>query len=229
MNVLFNNQYLEMLYEFMGKSDIRYYLNGFHVKPHSEQGVVLTATDGHRLVTIHDKDGFSDGEYIFPISKGLLSASKKKGRGIFSSKNIIIIKGKALVNAIEYSEFPLDESILDDGEFVSYIEFIKPIDGQFPVASRLFKSLGEPKPTKNIGLNAHYLTGLNKLTSMQKYGAVSVYLYSSNDAILAVAGLNREVVAMIMPARLEKSPLNVPEFVLECGREAGQLQQGVAA
>ncbi|WP_434939180.1 hypothetical protein ACRWQN_17700 [Shewanella sp. HL-SH8] len=228
MNILFNNQYLEMLYEFMAKGDIRYYLNGFHIKPHSEQGVVLTATDGHRLVTIHDKDGFSDGEFIFPISKGLLSASKKKGRGIFSSKNIIIIKGKALVNAIEYSEFPLDESILDDGEFVSYIEFIKPIDGQFPVASRIFKGLGEPKPTKNIGLNTHYLTGLNKLTSMQKFGAVSVYLYSPDNAILAVAGLNREIVAMIMPARLDKLPLNVPEFVFECGRDAGQ-PQGVAA
>lgn len=62
MKTKFNIEYLPMLAAFAAKNDVRYFLNGFHVKPHPEKGVILTATDGHCLINIHDEDGFSDGE-----------------------------------------------------------------------------------------------------------------------------------------------------------------------
>ena len=84
MKTKFNIEYLPMLAAFAAKQDARYYLNGFHVKPHPEKGVILTATDGHCLVTIHDEDGFTDGDYIYPISKELLKAANKKSITVYS-------------------------------------------------------------------------------------------------------------------------------------------------
>jgi hypothetical protein len=221
MNISFNNIYIEMLYEFMAKNDIRYFLNGFHVKPHSAAGVILTASDGHRLVTIHDKDGFSDGEYIFPISKGLLTAAKKKmlSRGL-PNQNVTIINGKALVTAMSHESFPVDEDILNSGVLATYIEFISQIDGRYPDVGRIFNQLGEPKPISNIGLNPHYLSALNKIVHSKMLG-IYLHLFGSNEAVVAVAGIDKEIVAMIMPARMSAddnlNDMTIPSFALQAG------------
>ncbi|MFT6920033.1 MAG: hypothetical protein ACJA2G_002681 [Cognaticolwellia sp.] len=218
MNISFNNIYLEMLYEFMTKNDVRYYLNGFHVKPHSETGIILTATDGHRLVTIYDKDGFSDGEYIFPITKSLLSAAKKKllSKGL-PLNNVTIINGKALVTAICHDSFPVNENILDSGNGVTYIEFISQIDGKFPDIGNLFSRMGEPKPVSNIALNTRYLSALNKIVD-SRFTLASLHLYGPNDSVVAVAGMDKNIVAVIMPGRIGDEFVPVPSFVLQAGK-----------
>lgn len=45
--------------EFASYEATRYYLGGVYVQRRC-QGVLLTATDGHRMIVIHDANGFAD-------------------------------------------------------------------------------------------------------------------------------------------------------------------------
>lgn len=47
--------------------ETRYYLNGVYVTPHPVKGVVLTATDGHRLISLHDEAGKCSAPKIINI------------------------------------------------------------------------------------------------------------------------------------------------------------------
>lgn len=55
--------------------ETRYYLCGVFVEPHPENGVIMTATDGHMLATAHDPDGQIDAPRI--LSAHFKSASFK--------------------------------------------------------------------------------------------------------------------------------------------------------
>lgn len=210
MKIKFDNQYLVMLAEFAAKQDIRYYLNGFHVKPHPEKGVILTASNGHCLVTIHDKNGFADGNYIFPISKGLLAASKLKRLCGLEISNVLIVDGVAMVTAISELDDVNSVNDVENRNLVSYLEFITPIDGKYPNVGRFFKSLPRKKATPVIPLDPSLLAKLTKLKVNQHSGA-NFHFYSQTNAVAAVMGRENEIVAMIMPMRFDVINA-LPEF-----------------
>ncbi|WP_037427186.1 hypothetical protein [Shewanella sp. POL2] len=195
MKTKFNIEYLPMLAAFAAKQDVRYCLNGFHVKPHPEKGVILTATDGHCLVTIHDEDGFSDGEYIYPISKELLKAANKKA--LPSIQNIFINDGVAMLTSIYdiIDTFTTFEALdTQERKFITHIEFINPIDARYPNVGKLFKSrLSDEnlKPASTIGMNVNLLSRLSKLNYCKINGAV-LHLADKNS-LIAVMGLKKEI------------------------------------
>lgn len=54
------------------------YLNGVYIHPHPVKGALLVATDGHRLVVIHDEDGACPGDpAIIQADKTFLGALMK--------------------------------------------------------------------------------------------------------------------------------------------------------
>ncbi|MFB2682771.1 hypothetical protein [Shewanella mangrovisoli] len=223
MKTKFNIEYLPMLAAFAAKQDVRYYLNGFHVKPHPEKGVILTATDGHCLVTIHDEDGFTDGDYIYPISKDLLKAANKKH--LPSIQNIFINDGVAMLTSIceIVDTFTTFEALgIEERKLITHIEFINAHMGErYPNAGKLFKSrLSDEnvKPTSTIGMNVNLLSRLSKLNYCKINGAV-LHLAEKNS-LIAVMGLKKEIVAMIMPMTLDESERAHPaEFVYFAGHQ----------
>ncbi|TVP11763.1 hypothetical protein [Shewanella sp. KCT] len=223
MKIKFDRKYLAVLAEFVGKNDIRYFINGFHIKPHKEVGVILTATDGHRLVTIHDENGFTDGEYIFPISKGLLAASKKgKIEDVRALVNVMILNGQAMVTSIECEKGEWPDQISEDySHQVGYVEFIKPIAGRYVNAARVFENLGKPVGTEIIGLNTAYLASLDKLKVSGVHPGGKVFLFGPDKAIAIVTGIFNEIVAVIMPMNIDSSDSlgEIPAFTLESGQQ----------
>jgi hypothetical protein len=222
MKTKLNIQYLPMLAAFAAKNDVRYYLNGFHVKPHPEKGVILTATDGHCLVTIHDEDGFSDGDYIYPISKELLKAANKKA--LPSIQNIFINDGVAMLTSIYdiIDTFTTFEALdTQERKFITHIEFINPIDGPYPDAGKVFKSLlsDENKtPVSTFGMNVELLGRLKNLKVSIKKGAV-LRIYEG-QALTAVMGLKNEIVAAIMPMTMGENERALPgDFIHIAGRQ----------
>lgn len=222
MKTKFNIQYLPMLAAFAAKQDVRYCLNGFHVKPHPEKGVILSATDGHCLVTIHDEDGFSDGEYIYPISKALVKAANKKH--FPSTQNIFINDGVAMLTSIydiidTFTTFEALDTL--ERKRIAHIEFISPIDARYPNIGRVFKlrlSEENSKPTSTIGMNVELLGRLKNLKVSIKKGAV-LRIYEG-QALTAVMGLKKEIVAMIMPMTLDESECVPPaDFVNFAGHQ----------
>lgn len=88
----------------MSTEETRYYLNGVYIEPCAAGGVTLTATDGHRLVCIHDKDGTCDKPTIVGLPKGALKVRNPEGdvtvgedglfrHGTFISLNTVIVDG----------------------------------------------------------------------------------------------------------------------------------------
>ena len=226
MKIRFDRQYLPMLADFMAVKDVRFYLNGFHVKPHPDSGVILTATDGHRLVTIHDKDGQSDGEYILPISKPLLAATKKSNTDGLPLNSVQFIDNKAFVlHWSDDAEFDFfendDESPMHQ---VSYVEYITQIDGRFPNTKRIFKDF-KLKPVDHVGVNVEYIGKLKSVCTTKKFPQLNLMLSGDDGKIIAVSGYDKEIVSVVMPARVDEVELIVPDFVNFGGGEPKGLEQ----
>lgn len=225
MKTKFNIEYLPMLAAFAAKCDVRYYLKGFHVKPHPEKGVILTATDGHCLVTIHDEDGFSDGEYIYPISKELVKAANKKHLPFL--QNIMINDGVAMLTSIYdiIDTFTTFEALdHQERKLITHIEFISPIDSSYPDVGKVFKSLlneENKKPASTFGMNVELLSRLKNLKVGIKKGAV-LRIYEE-QALTAVMGLKNEIVAAIMPMTMGENERALPgDFVHIAGRQKAE-------
>ena len=215
MKVKFEREYLPMLAAFMAVKDVRFYLKGFHVKPHPDCGVILTATDGHRLVTIHDKNGQSDGEYILPISKSLLAAARKSAidRGIVLN-SIQFVDNKAYVLYwdcdCEFDFFENDEESSMDQ--VAYVEYVAQIDGRYPNTKRVFDGI-KKQPVDSVGVNVEYIGKLKSVCTTLKFPQLNLIFSGSDGSIVAVSGHNREIVSVVMPARCDTTDLTIPEFV----------------
>ncbi len=214
MKVKFNREYLPILASFMAVNDVRHYLMGFHVKSHPESGVILTATDGHRLVTIHDKDGISDGEYILPISKPLLKASKKRSLHCLPLNSIQFIDNKVYI--LQHNNDDEFDFFKDDNESpmsqVSHVEYITEIEGRFPNTKRIFEDF-EITPVNHIGVNVDYIGKLKAICINAKFPQLNLMLNGTDGKIIAVSGYDKEIVAVVMPARFDDQELVVPGFV----------------
>lgn len=70
---------IKIVFPFIAKEDIRYYLNGANIRPLEGGGVMIIATDGHRYVVVRDIDGYCERELIVSVVKdGLKHASSAK-------------------------------------------------------------------------------------------------------------------------------------------------------
>ena len=55
------------------------YIRGIRIEKHTEEGVIITATDGERFVILHDKSGFIDTQAVtIDISGDILGQIPKK-------------------------------------------------------------------------------------------------------------------------------------------------------
>lgn len=63
----------------VSKEHSRIHLNGVHVEPCSEGGVLLVGTDGSRLIVFHDKYGMArNGTGIVQLNKDMIKALSAK-------------------------------------------------------------------------------------------------------------------------------------------------------
>lgn len=81
--VSFKSEYAAMLVPFVSTEGPRYYLSGLGVFPHKDKGVLLVATDGHRMGIIHDEAGKTNGDWICPITPAMVRAMIPDMRSAF--------------------------------------------------------------------------------------------------------------------------------------------------
>lgn len=55
MNMTCNADLFRIAYSCVSTEETRYYLNGVHLEPHPCGGAFMVATDGHRLIVVHDE------------------------------------------------------------------------------------------------------------------------------------------------------------------------------
>jgi DNA polymerase-3 subunit beta len=197
--IRFDAKFAAVLDQFKATNDVRYYLNGVFVSPHPEKGVILAATDGHTMVIIHDPDGSCDSEQIFPLTKALVAASKKRLKGLGKPEAVELIGDAAFVRSFMHQDF--------DPEITSndvYVEHNRAIEGNFPSISK-FISEEKPNPCF-IAINPSYCARVDKVGKALGYregtGAVW-YTYGENKNVVVDLSIPDDVKIIIMPMRCD--------------------------
>jgi hypothetical protein len=75
----FSTEMYRVALDFASKEQTRYYLQGVYVQRHPKDGVLLVSTDGHRMICIHDQNGFADEPGAITISLDNWEIEKNKG------------------------------------------------------------------------------------------------------------------------------------------------------
>lgn len=60
---------VKIVFPFIAQKDVRMYLCGMNIRPLEAGGVMISATDGHRLIVVRDPDGYVEEEMIVAVSK----------------------------------------------------------------------------------------------------------------------------------------------------------------
>lgn len=195
--VRFNARYVAVLAEFMGKSDVRYYLNGAFVTPHNENGVLLVASDGHTMVIIHDPKGETNGDHIFPLSKPLIAAAKKRALNVGKPEAVELIGEAAYVRMLK-EDLAYDPaiSVMD-----VHVEHCPPIDGKYPDIRRVIPKR-TPIPSL-ITLNPEYVARLAKVGKALgfPYVGASLFTYGMNASTAVRLTQLPEALFIVMPMR----------------------------
>lgn len=143
---------------FASTEETRYYLNGVYVEPHPKGGVTMTATDGHRLACIYDRDGSTDRPLILTFDKKDLAKLKPSPS---TENHELVTSGSEMT----HGKFRIDLNT-EKGEAKSCF-FASEIDGTFPAYKKViahFKT--DRKPCGEVGFNAKYLGDFGTAATM---------------------------------------------------------------
>lgn len=221
----FRAQFLKPLAKIMAKNDVRYYLNGIHIQSNPVgEGVIISATDGHRLLSILDKRGYTNGEWICEVSPSLVAASTKaakhKDTRISSHDAMVTFKGNGTYvygGLHEPEKSQLGE--MQRGLFLS--EFLKPIEGNYPKFGRIFTKNEQPLDPKLLTMNANYLKDCGEVFSMlgnPKFQSISILGQCGQSNVFGLTNcLDDEFDAryLIMPMRNDgELPDTTPDWII---------------
>ena len=130
----FSARFAVALAQFTSREPTRYYLNGIQVEPHPIAGVLLVATDGHKMAVIHDEAGYSNGSWICRFPPRLLRASatviRAKNRAWQTAADVHFVGDSAYVTDEEFR--PADADPTTIGRHHIFAGFAPAIDGIFP-------------------------------------------------------------------------------------------------
>lgn len=167
---------------FAAQNDIRYYICGINVRPCAQGGVMLAATDGHRLVAIYDETGKAEREVTLRFNVP---------RAVTKFPARVLIEGKRLVIRSNDTELFVQAGDAEiDGKFPDWLKVV-------PDFSKL--TLGLPG-----AYNAKYLSDLLDLAGNSSF--VQFYMRTDPEASTTSAVVCRysdrpELVGVLMPAR----------------------------
>lgn len=173
--------------ECQSTEETRYYLNGVYIHPHPDEGALLVATDGHRLIVIHDKAGKCSKPGIVAIDKKVL------GNKLFHSDDddarvTVDDEGIASVGV-----FRGQKTSLIDGTFPDYAAVVRPV-------------LASAKEQKYApaSFNQSYLSAFGKIASMfghDKSASMRLISFAEADPALIRFGSIDHAFGILMPMR----------------------------
>lgn len=192
----------------MAKQDPRDYLNGINVKPHPAlPGIILTATNGHHLLSIYDCNGYASREFIFEVSKQLLAACKIKARNNTHSEWVEVF-GDTI--SVVQKELYIDDEILPEVKkplpnMTNGIFNFSEIDGVYPP---VFNVIPDIKTFTgfdgSFSVNCEYLNALQKAISIAAgVGRVNptIFVKDAQSSAVVLSHCLPNIVGVVMPMR----------------------------
>lgn len=113
--------------------ETRYYLHGVSIEPCAAGGATMTATDGHRLISVRDPDGRTNGRFICPFPAWLrdhmarIESDEDEDDGPFT---FVAAATKVRFVGDEVAVYDVGRS--DKAEHKIAAADIPPIDGKYP-------------------------------------------------------------------------------------------------
>lgn len=162
--IVTRGRYLRMLAPFVSREETRYYIHGIHVERHPARGLLLVATDGHRMAIVHDAGGTMTGApAVCPVSREALTAAARidrEARGSIYCRAVFRGDDLWLGEGVEGQKPPVPRTAVGarDGQ-----QFVLPaIDGVFPPWRRVVprKLAYRQLP---VAINARYVADFLKV------------------------------------------------------------------
>ncbi len=201
-SIVVASKYVAIMEAFVSTEEVRYYLTGIYIERHPVCGVIMVATDGHRMAVIHDKDALFKGKggWICPVPSEVFKACKKKmrkGEGDLGAQQVHFVGATVGVTNLLYAaKGPLD---LKDGvpDGVMTISRAGPIDGTYPQWRRVL-------PKKRPATATHEVL------------AFSPGYMADFATVIKAAGLRENAPAVMFPSPLGEASIvrfeALPEF-----------------
>lgn len=180
----------------MSTEETCYYLNGVYIEPCTAGGVTLTATNGHRLVCIHDKDGTCDKPAIVGLPKGALTSRNPDGEVIVDNDGLF-----------KHGTFISLKSVIVDGNYPDYRHVV-----------RLTEKAGLGHASAPA-IKGRYLADFGRIASIlqeQPDDQMSVRIVTGpteNDPALVSFPSSSNAFGIIMPMRASAPPAKYDWFI----------------
>lgn len=183
---------------FASTEEIRPYLKGVHIEPHPVEGVILVATDGHRMLVAHDPDGHCAGPAIVSVTGATLKAGKgKKSDGPYGRRFEAV------------SEDQINVLSLLDGK--RECECAWRIDASYVDWRRVLPT--PSKSPKRPSFNPHYLADFAKVSDELLIDRPTLFIQPNGESGAALITLTHaHVFGVLMPVRADHVP-GLPYFM----------------
>lgn len=182
-----NAIFFRAAFECVSKDETRYYLGGVYIAPHPKEGVLLTATDGHRLICIHDVTGKCEKAAIVRGDRRALAGVKLDKRTSATPRFTVDSDGHAYCG-----EFRSSASAIIDGTYPDYPRILTPL-----VHGAIKKSYAPGS------FNPEYLAAFAKISGMlgSSSAAMRVVIFSATDPALILFSSCPQAFGVLMPMR----------------------------
>lgn len=190
-----NANYFRAAAECQSTEETRYYLNGVYIAPHPEKGVLLTATDGHRLITLYDEAGKCSAAKICNVDPKAIDA---RAYGIMR---------KAAPEEVPQLRID-DEGIVTVGTYRSLKSCF--IDGTFPDWARVVQPvLAKAREGKYCpaSYRQNYVAAFGKIAAMlaptgnDNCASIRIVSFTDSDPSLIRFGNVDHAFGILMPMR----------------------------
>jgi len=183
---------------FIGVEEKRYYLNGIRFEQ-GVDGVLLVATDGHRLGAFNSTDALCQGDGIARLPTRLPKIDRKKRAWLVVGQ----FAGAELALIMSFSSVTATARQIAENASLARADAIYPdalIEGEFPDWRRLLPNeLGKPMAS----FNSAYLADFAAAANRKKGVPIKFYGGSENDPHIVQVGSEKNFIGIQMPMRTD--------------------------
>ena len=234
MSVTVNANLFRIVSAFVSSEETRYYLKGVSIEPHPHwPGVTLTATDGHRLLSVYDATGSASRAAIIALPKDTLKACKPAKTDHARTLQIEFGEAKTDTRATVLAA-PINDA--ENAHPVAMAPRCE-IDGSFPDWRRIAPCFPDDQTLSGamgyIAYNATYITTFataarelaqHLVTYRRDSGRLRIRQNGGAAALITFCNFP-DAFGALMPMRSDKGLPELPAFLCTTPKQAKQAAE----
>lgn len=187
---------VRLAYAFAAKEDIRYYLNAVSIEPAESGGALITASNGHRLTQVLDRDATNVQAMILSLDKAS-QAVLKRGAWVsteFDEKRIAILNDENLPLHLQIEQYKVEANYPDWRRVLGdRKEWVQGVGGSFNISllADVIRLIDQ-----SVDKGSRFTPAVTFFTKHKEDGT-----RSDSDALLFIIDSRVQAWGMLMPMR----------------------------